>query len=152
MPLLSTDVLVVDDYKQWRHFILQLLKDMKLRVVGEASDGLEAVQKAEELQPDVVVLDIGLPRLNGIEAARQIGVASPKSKILFFSENSSWDIVEEAMRIGAGGFVVKSDAANDLRAAIKAILEGERFLSSSLAKYAVEGSAWQRSSLTNVLL
>lgn len=137
MALLSIHVLVVDDCEQWRRFVLQFLKDMKLQVVGEASDGLEAVQKADALEPDVIVLDIGLPRLNGIEAARRIGVASPKSKILFLSENRSWDIVEEAMHTGVG-FVVKSDAANDLRAAIKTILAGEKFLSTSLAKQTVD--------------
>ena len=73
-----------------------------LRLVGEVSDGLEAVQKAEKLQPDLIVLDIGLPTFNGIEAARRIQELSPKSRILFLSENRSWDIVEQALRTGAG--------------------------------------------------
>src|SRR5215469_9478711 len=119
MASLSTHVLVVDDYEQWRVFLVSFLTEMELQVVTHASDGLEAVQKAGEFQPAVIVLDIGLPKLNGIEAARQIRAVSPRSKILFLSENRSADIVQEAMRIGAVGFVVKSDAANELRAAIK---------------------------------
>lgn len=74
------------------------------------SDGLEAVQQAERLQPDIILLDIGLPTLNGIEAARRIREVSPTSKILFVSENRSPDIAEEALSTGAGGYVVKSDA------------------------------------------
>jgi len=69
-------------------------------VVGEASDGLEAVQKSEELQPDLIVLDIGLPSLNGIEAARRIRNLAPKSKILFLSQESSADVVQEALNSG----------------------------------------------------
>ena len=112
---------------------MALLKQPKLQVIGEVSDGLEAVQKAEELQPDLILLDIGLPTLNGIEAARQIRKVSPGSKILFVSENRSVDIAEEALSTGAGGYVVKSDAAGELLPAVKAVLEGKRFVSASLA-------------------
>jgi DNA-binding NarL/FixJ family response regulator len=97
------------------------------------SDGLEAVQQAQQLQPDLILLDIGLPTLNGIEAARRIREVSPASKILFVSENRSVDIAEEALNIGAGGYVVKSDATSDLLPAVKAVLEGKRFISASLA-------------------
>jgi CheY-like chemotaxis protein len=96
-------------------------------------DGLEAVQKAQQLQPDLILLDIGLPALNGIEAARRIRELSPKSKILFLSENRSWDIAEEALRTGAGGYVVKSDAAGELLPAVEAVLKGKRFVSAILA-------------------
>src|SRR5207245_11799923 len=85
----------------------RLHKQPELQVMGEALDGLEAVRKAQQLHPDLILLDIGLPSLNGIEAARRIRELSPKSKILFISENRSWDIAEEALRIGAGGYVVK---------------------------------------------
>jgi len=103
--------------------------------VGEASDGLEAFQKAQELQPDLIVLDIGLPNLNGIQAALRIREASPKSKILFVSENRSFDVVKEALRTGAFGYVVKSDAGSDLLLAFEAVLQGKRFVSASLASY-----------------
>jgi DNA-binding NarL/FixJ family response regulator len=130
----TTSILVVDDYEPWHRFVLTTLqKQPELRVIGEAVDGLEAVQKAQQLQPDLILLDIGLPTLNGIEAARRIREVSPKSKILFVSENRSWDIVEEALRTGVGGYVVKSDAAGELLPAVNAVLGGRRFVSASLA-------------------
>jgi CheY-like chemotaxis protein len=107
-------------------------KEQRLQVIGEASDGLEAVQRAQELQPDLILLDIGLPTLNGIEAARRIREVSPASKILFVSENRSAGIAEEALSTGAGGYVVKSDAAGELLPAVDTLLKGKRFLSASL--------------------
>ena len=102
-------VLVVDDYEPFRRFVCSTLgKSSDLQVIGEADDGLEAIHKAEELQPDLIVLDIGLPTLNGIEAARRIRKLSPESKILFVSQESSADVVQEALRIGALGYVVKT--------------------------------------------
>jgi DNA-binding NarL/FixJ family response regulator len=127
-------ILVVDDYEPWRRLVQATLqKQPELEVVGNVSDGLEAVQQAERLQPDIILLDIGLPTLNGIEAARRIQVVSPTSKILFVSENRSPDIAEEALSTGAGGYVVKSDAGSELLPAVKAVLEGKRFISASLA-------------------
>ena len=110
-----------------------LKKYSGLQVIGEASDGLQAVQKTQELKPDLVLLDIGLPTLNGIEVARRIGEVSPTSKILFVSENRSADVAEKAMSMGAHGYVVKSDAGSELLPAVKAVLEGKRFISASLA-------------------
>src|SRR6201997_4760843 len=130
----SSRVLVVDDNGLFRRFIRSALgKRPELHIVCEVSDGLEAVQKAQELQPDLILLDIGLPTLNGIEAARRIREVSPTSKILFVSENRSPDIAEEALGTGAGGYVVKSDARSELLPAVKAVLEGKRFISASLA-------------------
>ena len=127
-------VLIVDDYEQWRRFLrLTLAVREQLHIIAEVTDGPEAIQKAEELQPDLILLDIGLPTLNGIEAARRIREVSPNSKILFISENRSQDIAREAVSTGAGGYVVKSDAAGELLHAIKAVLEGKRFISASLA-------------------
>lgn len=127
-------VLIVDDHDPWRRYASTTLqKQHGLHVIGEVSDGLEAVQKAEELQPDLILLDIGLPTLNGIEAARRIRKVSPGSKILFVSENRSADVAEKALSTGAGGYVVKSEAGRELLPAVKAVLKGERFLSASLA-------------------
>jgi DNA-binding NarL/FixJ family response regulator len=127
-------VLVVDDYESFRRFVISTLEQQpELQAIGEATDGLEAVRKAEELKPDLILLDIGLPKLNGIEAARRIREHSPKSKILFFSEYRSRDIVEEALSTGAVGYVAKSDAARQLLAAVKAVLQGKHFVSSSLS-------------------
>jgi DNA-binding NarL/FixJ family response regulator len=130
----SIRVLVVEDYESWRRYLSTLLlKHMGLQVIGEVSDGLDAVQKAEELQPDLILLDIGLPRLNGIEAARRIRRVSPDSKILFVSENRSPDVAEEALNAGAVGYVLKSDSESELLPGIRAVLEGKRFISASLA-------------------
>lgn len=127
-------VLSVDDFEPWCRFVRSLLqKQTELRVIGEESDGLKAVQQAQELQPDLILLDIGLPTFNGIEAAKRIHQLSPRSKILFVSVNCSPDIAEEALSTGAGGYIVKSDAASELLPAIKAVLEGKRFVSASLA-------------------
>lgn len=130
----SIRVLVVDDYEPWRGFFAaELRKRPELQAIGQVWDGVEAVQKAAELQPDLILLDIGLPTLNGIEAARRIRKASPASRILFVSENRSPDILEEALRTGACGYVLKSDAAGELLPAIKTVLEGKQFLSTNLA-------------------
>ena len=129
-------VLVVDDNEPWRRFFSTALhKRPDIQVMGEVSDGLEAVQQAQQVQPDLILLDIGLPTLNGIEAARRIREVSPNSKILFVSENRSPDIVEEALRTGAGGYVVKSDAASELLPAVEAVLQGKRFVSTSLQRH-----------------
>ena len=101
--------------------------------IGIASDGLEAVQKAKELQPDLILLDIGLPSLNGIEVARQIRKLSPESKILFVSQESSADVVQEALGTGALGFVFKSDAERELLEGVNAVRRGERFVSGRFA-------------------
>lgn len=127
-------MLVVDDFVPWRRLASSTLqKNPKLQVIGEASDGLEAVQKAQELQPDLVLLDIGIPKLNGIEAARRIRKLSSASKILFLSENRSADIAEEALSTGADGYVVKTDAARELMPAVNAVLGGKHFVSASLS-------------------
>jgi DNA-binding NarL/FixJ family response regulator len=130
----SIRILVADDYRLWRRFVHSTLQEASgVELIGEASDGLEAVQKAQQLQPDLILLDIAMPKLNGIIAARQIREGSPKSKILFCSENLSPDIAEEALSTGASGYVVKSDAASDLLPAMTAVLQGKRFVSRRFA-------------------
>jgi DNA-binding NarL/FixJ family response regulator len=120
---------VVDDYKPFRQFVSSRLQSTSsVYVCWEAWDGLEAVQKAEELQPDLILLDIGLPKLNGIEAARRIRKVSPGSKILFVSQESSADAVREALGTGALGYVVKTDARRELLEGVSAVLRGERFV------------------------
>jgi len=130
----TTRVLVVDDYEPWRRFVYSTLqRSSELHVVSEASDGIGAVQKAEELQPDLVLLDIGLPELNGIEVARRIRKLSPRSKIIFITENRAPEIASEALRTGGRGYLVKSAAGNELFNAINAVLEGRRFVTNGLA-------------------
>ena len=134
----AIQVFLVDDYEPWRQFLVTRLSSQpELRVIGEASDGLEAVQKICELQPDLIILDIGLPGLNGIEVARRVREQNPKSKILFVSENCYADVAEEAMSTGAAGYVLKSDAASELLSAVWAVLEGKQFVSARLSLRAV---------------
>ena len=133
-------VLVVDDNEPFRRFVRATLSTKpELKVVSEASDGLEAVQKAVELQPALIVLDIGLPGLNGLEAARRIRKLSPRSTILFLSQESSPDIVQEALCLGGLGYVIKSNAAVDLLIAVEAVLRNEQFVSSALKAVDTQG-------------
>jgi CheY-like chemotaxis protein len=125
---------VVDDHALWRQFVCSTLQERPgLQVICEISDGLEAVRKARELQPDLILLDIGLPTLNGIEASRRIREHSSISKVLFCTENHSPEVAEAALRTGARGYVVKSDAARDLLPAVTAVLEGKQFVSCRFA-------------------
>jgi DNA-binding NarL/FixJ family response regulator len=140
--LTAIRVLVVDDYAPFRRFVcLTLGQRPDLQVVGEASDGLEAVQKAEELQSDLIVLDIGLPRLNGIEAARRIRKHRPDCKILFLSQESSGDVVQEALSLGALGYVVKARAGSELLAAVDAVCQGKQFVSRGISDHDCTGAA-----------
>jgi DNA-binding NarL/FixJ family response regulator len=108
-------ILVVDDFEPWRRFISSIFKkEPQFHIVCEVSDGLEAVQKAKELKPDLILLDIGLPKLNGIEAARLIREVSPDSKILFLSVESSVEVIQKALRIGACGYIEKRKAGSEL--------------------------------------
>jgi DNA-binding NarL/FixJ family response regulator len=113
----------------------------ELHIIGEVRDGLEAVQKAQELKPDLIVLDIGLPRLNGIEAARQIRKFAPESKIIFVTQDSSPQVVQAALGLGTCGYVVKTKAESDLLAAVDAVLEGRKFVSSGLSDPLTQPSA-----------
>lgn len=123
-------VLVVDDFDPFRQFVCSTLgRRPELQVIGEAADGLDAVLKASELKPDLIVLDIGLPGLNGIAAARQIRKLSPHSRIIFLSQECSADVVQEALDLGASGYVVKTHAGASLLAAVKAVLMGGRYVS-----------------------
>jgi DNA-binding NarL/FixJ family response regulator len=128
--------LVVDDYEPFRRLVCSMLgKVPELHLVAEASDGLEAVQKAEELRPDLIVLDIGLPTLNGIEAAQQISTIVPGATILFVSQKTDALVIEAALGLGvplsnrARGYVLKKNANTELLPAVEAILRGERFVS-----------------------
>jgi DNA-binding NarL/FixJ family response regulator len=126
----SVRVLVVEDFEPFRRYVCSTLKKSpEMQVVGEVSDGLEAVQKAEELSPDLILLDIGLPTLNGMQAARRIRKLVPESKIIFLSQEFSPDVVQEALSLGARGYVVKIHAEIDLLAAMGEVLEGRQFVS-----------------------
>jgi DNA-binding NarL/FixJ family response regulator len=126
-------ILIADDVKDWRRQVLLLFKTRpEWQVIAEAADGLEAIQKAEELKPDLIVLDIGLPKLNGIEAARRIRQLSPRSRMIFLSQYNDHDVVRVALGIGALGYVHKSDAGSELLPVVDAVLRGKQYVSGSL--------------------
>lgn len=136
MPAFPIRVLIVDDYEPFRKFLLLVLKTRQdLEVVSEASDGMQAVAKAQELQPDLILLDIGLPKLNGIEVANNLRQASLSSKIVFVSQESSIEMVREALKTGALGFVVKTDAGRELLGAIDTVVAGGQFVSSDVTAH-----------------
>lgn len=128
----SYRILVVDDFEGFRRFVNSALRRRTGFQVVEASDGMAAVQKAEELKPDLILLDIGLPSLNGLEVARRIREFDPSARILFLSQESSADVIQEALGLGATGYVHKPSAQSDLLPAVEAVLRGEQFVSNGL--------------------
>jgi DNA-binding NarL/FixJ family response regulator len=132
---LSVRILLVDDYEPWRRHICSMLQTRpELHVVAEVADGLEAVQKAEELKPDLVLLDIGLPSLNGLEAAKRIRQLAPGTKIIFVSQNTDKEVVQAALSNGAQGYVLKADAGSELFTAVAEVLGGNDFVSSGIER------------------
>jgi DNA-binding NarL/FixJ family response regulator len=126
-------VLVVDDYEPFRRFVCKTLgKRPDTQVIGEASDGLSAIRKAEELKPDLIVLDIGLPTLNGIEVGRRIRKLCPEVKILFLSQETDVEVVHEAFDLGALAYIVKAHAGSELAAAVESVCQGRLFVGEGL--------------------
>lgn len=138
----SVRVVVVDDFAPFLNLICSTLKRKSgLQIVGAVSDGLEAVRQAEELQPDLILLDIGLPTLTGLEAARRIRKLAPKSKIIFVTQESSPDVVRAGLNLGALGYVLKVRAETDLLAAVEAVLEGRQFVSGVFSGQQLTGTS-----------
>jgi len=105
-----------------------------LKIIGEASDGLEGVQKAEELKPELILLDIGIPTLNGIEAAHRISKLVPSATVLFLSQENDADVVATALSNGARGYVLKLDANGELLPAVESVLRGQHFVSTGVTQ------------------
>ena len=132
-PASSVRILVVDDSEPWRKQVCAMFQTgPELRVVAEAEDGLDAVQKAKELKPDLILLDIGLPKLDGLEAASRIRQVAPDAAIIFLTQNSDKDMVRAAMSTGARGYVLKTDAGRELLPAVTGVLGGDDFVSSGI--------------------
>jgi DNA-binding NarL/FixJ family response regulator len=132
-------VLLVDDFSPFRDFLRTTIEQMpNFAVVGEAADGIEAVEKTQELAPDLILLDIGLPKLSGIEVARQIQQSSHQAKILMVTGICDWDTIEHSFLNGAGGYLLKADAAAELRPAVDLVLMGAQFLSSTAIRHILD--------------
>lgn len=126
--------LLVDDFGPFRRFLLSILQQRpEIDIIGEARTGIEAVQLAQELQPDVILLDISLPHLSGIEAARRIRTLSPRSKIIFITLTGNAAVVQKAFEAGGVAYIVKTHARREVLPAIDAVLRGETFLGTKLA-------------------
>lgn len=126
-------ILLAEDFVPYRTMVASLLSgSSNFRVICQASDGVEVVEQAQLLGPDVILMDIGLPILNGLEAARRIREMVPAAKILFLTQETDADIVEEAFSFGAAGYISKQRTRSDLLPALTAVLEGKRFISEGL--------------------
>lgn len=124
----SLRVLVADDQPGIRKRVcLTLASIVTLEVCDEAADGQEAVEKAEESSPDLIILDVTMPVMNGLDAARKIRVFSPHTPILILTMHKSRQLMEEARKIGVRGYVVKADAAQSLSSAITAVMQSQTF-------------------------
>ena len=129
-------ILVADDHTVVRGGICALLRaEPDFDVVCDVADGTQAVAKAEELQPDIVVLDITMPGMSGFEAARRIRNIAPTAEILFLSQHDTVETIRQAFQIGGRGYVVKSDAAKELVAAIRSIIQKTRYLNARFVAY-----------------
>ncbi len=132
-------VLLADDHKLMRSGLRLLLDQQpEFTVVGEADDGLQAVEKTQTLKPDVVVMDIGMPNLNGIEAARKIKELRPDAAIVMLSMHSDEGYVLRALRAGARGYLLKDSAEGDLVRAVQAVSEGKSYFSPAVSKVLLE--------------
>ena len=129
-------ILVVEDFEPFRRFVCTTLRvNPEWQIVAESADGLDGVQKAKELEPDVILLDIGLPTLNGIEAAERISTLVRDAKVIFVTQNNDPDIMSSALSNGAKGYVIKEHAERELAPALEAVLDGRRFLGSGVSEH-----------------
>lgn len=135
---MPTRVLLADDHALIRQGLKALLEKQGIQVVTEASDGQEAVRLAEKAQPEIAILDITMPLLNGVDAARELMKATPKTKVILLTQHDEDQYVTEALRAGVKGYVLKSQAAEDLVHAIREVSKGSVYLSPSISRAVVD--------------
>jgi two-component system response regulator NreC len=126
-------IILADDHAMFRQGIRKILEDEGLRIIAEAKDGFELLRQLEKSQSDLVILDISMPNLQGLEAAREINKAYPATKILFLTMHRRKDFLRQAITMGAAGFLLKEDAHSELLTAIQQIREGKRYVSPVLS-------------------
>jgi DNA-binding NarL/FixJ family response regulator len=133
-------MVVAEDHKILREGLISLLAGRDdIKVVGEAEDGLEAIRRVDQLQPDLVLLDLSMPRMDGLSAIREIKTRAPKTKILALTIHESEDFILEAFKSGADGYCLKDASSSELLMAIKSVLSGKRYLSPGISEKVLEG-------------
>jgi DNA-binding NarL/FixJ family response regulator len=135
-PAAISRVLIVEDFDAYRDVVRSLInRQPAFLVIGEAATGLEAVEKAQQLKPDVVLMDIGLPKMSGFEAARLMKALEPAPKIIFLTAQTDIDLMEEALMLGACGFISKAHAGSELLPALEAAVCDETFIGGSVGRF-----------------
>ena len=132
--LTEVRILIVDDNSAWRRFLVEELQKQSIQVVGTAEDGLFAIEQTRVLKPSVILMDVWMPRLNGLEATRAIGKSAPAAQVLILTNNDDAEVVQAALAAGARGYLLKSYVTTELTAAIAAILDGSVFIGSGLTE------------------
>lgn len=133
-------ILIADDHELFRRGLVSLLADRpEWKVVAEAADGRQACELAAQLTPEIAVLDLTMPELNGLDATRQMRIATPKTRILIVTAHESEQLVREVLDAGAMGYVLKSDAGRILVHAIEALLDDRPFFTSKVARFVLQG-------------
>ena len=140
---MTVRVVLAEDHQMFRQALGQVLAQNGITLLGEAGDGREAVELVRELGPDIVVMDISMPRLNGIEATVQIRAATPPTRVIILSRFAEQKQVVRALRAGAAGYLLKNDAVDELLSAINAVNRGDLYISPAVLRPVVEGYlAW----------
>ena len=140
LPAPKARVLLVDDHELVRKGLRFILEQRpRFEICGEASNGREAIEKARQLAPDIVILDISMPELNGLEAAREIKTAAPNAEMLALTVSDSEQLAQQLLNAGVRGYLLKSDAARDLVAGVESLLEHRPFFTTKIARMVLQG-------------